>query len=62
MKRKHTYIDNIIIKALKSGVPVSRIQRETKVPARTLWHRIKTDREYKIAYEFHKTLVDNIFK
>lgn len=53
--------DDIIIKALKKGVPIRRISKETGVPERTLWGRIEKNKEYKMAYEHYKTFVDNLF-
>lgn len=51
----------LIIKALKNGVPLRRISRELKIPASTLSLWFRKDKEYQMALEYHKTLVDNLF-
>lgn len=51
----------LIIKALKNGVPLRRISRELKIPASTLSLWFRKDKEYKMALEYHKMLVDNLF-
>jgi hypothetical protein len=51
----------LIIKALRNGVPLRRISRELKIPASTLCYLFKRDKEYQMALDYHKTLVDNIF-
>lgn len=50
-----------ILKALKKGISPKRISDETGIALRTLWYRIEHDKEYKMAYEYYKTWVDNYF-
>lgn len=50
-----------IIEALKSGVSLRRISREFNIPASTLSKYFRKDDDYKMALEYHKTLVDNLF-
>jgi hypothetical protein len=51
----------LIIKALRNGVPLRRISRELGIPASTLSYIFRRDKEYQMALDYHKTLVDNIF-
>ena len=50
-----------ILEAIKKGVPIRHIAKHAGVTERTLWNRIKKDKEYKVAYNYHLTVVDNIF-
>ena len=50
-----------ILQAIKSGVPIRHISKKAGVSERTLWNRIKDDKDYKMAYNYHLTVIDNIF-
>ena len=52
---------DIIEKALKEGVPIRRIAKETGVSERTLWWRIRNQDKYAKAYQHYRTFVDNMF-
>lgn len=53
--------DKQIIKAIKAGVDVRRISKETGIAERTLWNWIKTKPDYEMAYNYRKAFIDNIF-
>ena len=52
---------DIIEKALRMGVPIRRIAKEVGVHERTLWRWLDTNPKYRQAYEYYKTLIDNLF-
>lgn len=51
----------LIIKALKTGVPVTRIAKELGIPLRTLWWKIENDEDLQEAKQHHLNYIDNLF-
>lgn len=50
-----------IIKALKKGVSLRKISRETGVPVTTISDWTRRDKEMQQALTYYKNIVDNIF-
>jgi len=50
-----------IIKAIKAGCSIRDISKNSGVPERTLWRRIKHDKDFTMAYQYHLAVVINIF-
>jgi len=63
MEYQQQYMDKkIIIKALKSGVPVRRIAKELSIAERTLWRRIEKDTELQHAKTQFEAYIVNLFE
>lgn len=56
-----TQTKNKILKAIKSGCNITHIAKKVPMPVRTLWWKIKNEKEYQIAYNYRLMVIDNIF-